>query len=185
MYCVTRSCSLYRLPPEGFDFGWYQLHLPWKTTYLNYGVLENKDRKYSLRSLATWECLGRSMGIWVFMVPREFCRAAGCTGRHSGQTAPLQLRCFGQARAHRKPRAWLARAEGKFQSPEAGPGGHHSVFSLGLLKQTTTKNLSENNNKSHSYSGIIQKRNKTNNMEVVYFIEKGHQKKRALVLRPC
>ena len=90
MYCVTRSCSLYRLPPEGFDFGWYQLHLPWKTTYLNYGVLENKDRTYSLRSLATWECLGRSMGIWVFMVPREFCRAAGCRGRHSGQTAFMQ-----------------------------------------------------------------------------------------------
>ena len=100
MYCVTRSCLLYRLPPEGFDFGWYQLHLPWKTTYLNYGVLENKDRKYSPRSLATWECLGRSMGIWVFMVPREFCRAGGWRRRHSGQTAPLQLRGSGQARAH-------------------------------------------------------------------------------------
>ena len=99
--------------------------------------------------------------------------------------SPAPAARSGQARAYRKPRAWLARAEGKFQSPEAGPGGHHSVFSLGLLKQTTTKNLSENNNKSHSYSGIIQKRNKTNNMEVVYFIKKGHQKKRAPVLRPC
>ena len=54
--------------------------------------------------------------------------------------SPAPAARSGQARAHRKPRAWLARAEGKFQSPEAGPGGHHSVFSLGLLKQTTTKN---------------------------------------------
>lgn len=38
------------------------------------------------------------------------------------------------ARAHRKPRAWLARAEGKFQSLEAVPWGRHSVFSLGFIK---------------------------------------------------
>ena len=56
--------------------------------------------------------------------------------------------------------------------------GHHSVFSLGLFKQTTTKNLSENNNRSHSYSGIIQKQNKTNNMAGVYLIKKEHQPKK-------
>lgn len=43
------------------------------------------------------------------------------------------------ARAHRKQRAWLARADGKFQSLEAVPWGRHSVFGLGFIKQTITK----------------------------------------------
>ena len=100
-------------------------------------MLENKDRKYS-EEAGDLSVAGEGHGN------------LGIQGSQRGlQSGRLQLHVSGQARAHRKPRAWLARAEGKFQSPEAGPGGHHSVFSLDFLKQTITKTYSENTNKNH------------------------------------
>lgn len=98
------------------------------------------------------ECPGRSMGIGVFQVPREARQEPerlGAGGRPGRQAS---------ARAHRKLRAWLAPAKGKFQSLEAVPWGCHSVFSLGFIKQTITKQPSEHNNdKNHPESGSLQK----------------------------
>lgn len=96
------------------------------------------------------ESVGRSMGIGVCRLPREAggWEAAAQTAGARGQT-------------HRKPRAWLTGAEGKFQTPEAVPWGHRGVFIPGFLKQTTTKKkkqpqIPDNNNKKHPTVGVFR-----------------------------
>lgn len=53
--------------------------------------------------------------------------------RLSREAAPLQLP--GSETGPQEAEGVVARAEGKFQTPEAVPWGHHSVFSLGFIKQ--------------------------------------------------
>lgn len=106
----------------------------------------------------------------------------GIAGSQRGQAGGGGPGRLSSAGARRKPRAWLVRAEGKFQSLEAVPWGRHRAFSLGFIKQTITKQPSaNNNNKNHPEVGVF--RNKINNMEVVYFVTK--EQERISAFGPC
>lgn len=131
--------TLYRLPPEGFDFDDINCTLPENKPTLNYGVLKIKDRN-TFWGVHDWECLGEG-GIWVFMVRRVPAEERSRPHRQALRPDSSRLGWWlRQARARWWPRAWLARLEAGNSRAQRQGRGHHSVFSLGLLKQKQLKN---------------------------------------------